>query len=152
MGNTVSVQVAPAAPRLLVFSYPGLVGYAEAYINSSQVFAVPVTPGISSSPAHAGDTVVFFAFGLGQTNPPAIDGASPTASQITGTSMIIGQSSLPTSGITVAPSYAGLTPGSVGVYQINVPLPTNVPRGMAVPVMLDMGNNVFSNRVVIAIQ
>jgi len=153
MGNTVSVQVAATAPRLLVFSYPGLQGYAEAYINSSTVFAVPVTAGISSGPAHAGDTVVFFAFGLGQTTPAATDGAAPTASPVPGMlHMIIGQSSLPTSGVTVAPSYAGLTPGSVGVYQINVPLPADVPRGNAVSAMLDMGNGVFSNRVVIAVQ
>ena len=152
-GNTVSVKIVPAAPRLLQFSYPGLEGYAEAYINSSTVFAVPVTTGISSSPAHAGDTVVFFAFGLGQTVPAAMDGAAPTASPIPGTpQMIIGQSSLPTSGVTVAPSYAGLTPGSVGVYQINVPLPSNVPRGNAVSATLDMGNGIFSNRVLIAIQ
>jgi len=106
-GNTVGVKVAPAVPRLLVFSYPGLEGYAEAYINSSQVFAVPTTAGISSQPAHGGDTVVFFAFGLGQTNPPAIDGAAPSASPIPGTAkMIIGQSSLPTSGVTVDASYA----------------------------------------------
>jgi uncharacterized protein (TIGR03437 family) len=152
-GNTVSVKVAPAAPRLLVFSYPGLQGYAEAYLNSSTVFAVPVTAGISSGPAHAGDTLVFFAFGLGQTVPAATDGAAPTASPIPGTPhMIIGQSSLPTSGVTISPSYAGLTPGSVGVYQINVPLPSNVPRGNAVSAMFDMGNGVFSNRVAIAIQ
>jgi uncharacterized protein (TIGR03437 family) len=153
MGNTVTVKVVPAAPRLLVFSYPGLEGYAEAYINSSTVFAVPVTSGISSNPAHAGDTVVFFAFGLGQTNPPATDGAAPAASPIPGTShMIIGQSSLPTSGVTVVPSYAGLTPGSIGVYQINVQLPSNVTKGDAVSAMLDMGGGVFSNRVLIAIQ
>jgi uncharacterized protein (TIGR03437 family) len=153
MGNTVSVQVAATAPRLLVFSYPGLQGYAEAYLNSSTVFAVPATPGISSGPAHAGDTVVFFAFGLGQTVPAAVDGAAPSATSVPGTPhMIIGQSSLPTSGVTVTPSYAGLTPGSVGVYQINVPLPTDVPRGNAVSAMLDMGGGIFSNRVVIAVQ
>jgi uncharacterized protein (TIGR03437 family) len=66
--------------------------------------------------------------------------------------MIIGQSSLPTSGVTVVPSYAGLTPGSIGVYQINVPLPANVPLGNAVSAMFDMGGGVFSNRVTIAIQ
>lgn len=150
--NTVSVKVAAQVPRLLVFSYPGLEGYAEAYINTSTVFAVPTTAGISSAPAHPGDTVVFYAFGLGQTNPPAVDGTPAAASQIAGVQMIVGQSSLPTSGVNVVPSYVGLTPGLVGVYQVNVPLPANVPLGSSVSAMLDMGNGVFSNRVAIAIQ
>ena len=66
--------------------------------------------------------------------------------------MIIGQSSLPGSGVNVVPLYAGLTPGFVGLYQINVTLPNNVPRGDAVSATFTMGTNIFSNRVVIAIQ
>lgn len=59
---------------------------------------------------------------------------------------------LPGTGITVTPAYAGLTPGSVGLYQINVAIPSNVERGNAIPVFLEIGNGVFSNEVDIAIQ
>jgi len=49
------------------------------------------------------------------------------------------------------PSYVGLTPSSVGLYQINVVVPDDAPRGDSVPVFFSIGN-VLSNRVNIAIQ
>jgi uncharacterized protein (TIGR03437 family) len=151
-GNTVSVNVLPQVPRLLRI---GIGDYPIAVIGglSTITFPMPATPGLASRPAQGGETIVFYALGLGQTNPPAQDGvAAPQATVPGSPKMILGQSSLPTSGVNVVPDYAGLTPGFVGLYQINVTLPSNVPRGNTVSAMLDMGNNVFSNRVVIAIQ
>ena len=46
--------------------------------------------------------------------------------------MTFGGSSLPV-------IYAGLTPGEVGVYQINVKVPSNVPLGLAVPLQITEG-------------
>ena len=152
LGNTVSVNVLPQVPRLLRI---GIGDYPIAVIGglSTITFPMPATPGLASRPAQGGETLVFYALGLGQTNPPAQDGvAAPQATVPGSPKMIIGQSSLPTSGVNVVPDYAGLTPGFVGLYQINVTLPTNVPRGNTVSAMFDMGNGIFSNRVVIAIQ
>jgi len=150
--NMASVNVQPMVPRLLRL---GIGDYPIAVINgpSTLTFPIPTTPGIASRPAVAGETLVFYALGLGQTTPPAQDGVAASQATAGGTPvMIIGQSSLPTSGVNVVPLYAGLTPGFVGLYQINVTLPTNVPRGNTVSAMFTMGTNIFSNRVVIAIQ
>jgi uncharacterized protein (TIGR03437 family) len=151
-GNTVTVKVVPQAPRLLHFSVPGLDDYAEAYLNNTTTFAIPVTQGIASSPAQVGDVVVFFGFGLGQTTPPQSDGIPAASGTIGGSpKMILGQSSLPESGATLVPEYIGVTPGIVGVYQINVRIPPAIPRGK-ISAMLDMGNGVFSNRLHIQVQ
>jgi uncharacterized protein (TIGR03437 family) len=150
--NTVGITVQPIVPRLLRL---GIGDYPIAVIAglSTITFPIPTTAGIASQPAHAGDTLVFYALGLGQTTPPAQDGVAAPQATAGGTPvMIIGQSSLPTSGVNVVPLYAGLTPGFVGLYQINVTLPSNVLRGDTVSAMLSMGTNIISNRVVIAIQ
>ena len=48
--------------------------------------------------------------------------------------------------------FVGLTPGFVGLYQINVTIPATVEKGPNVPVFLNMGNNIFSNTVELAIE
>jgi adhesin/invasin len=149
-GNSVSITVQSAVPRLLPL---GIGSYGIALLGASGTFAIPATPGIPSRPAQAGvDTVVFYALGLGQTSPPAQDGAPSPAGQIASAEFVIGQTIFAGTGVTVTPAYAGLTPGSVGLYQINVAIPANSIKGSAVPVYLDMGGGVLSNRVDIAIQ
>jgi uncharacterized protein (TIGR03437 family) len=151
-GNSVSVNIVPAAPRLLFF-YLGTQDYAIALFPDGVTYAIPSTPGILSRPAVAGvDTLVFYALGLGQTNPPVTEGQAAPAAQVAPSTMVFGQSLLPTTGVTVVPAYAGLTPGLVGLYQINVVVPALSPKGDAIPVYFDMGNGVMSNRVNIAVQ
>jgi uncharacterized protein (TIGR03437 family) len=147
--NPVSVGVAAAAPRLMRL---GVGDYALAVLSDAVTFPIPATAGLPSRPAQVNDVVVFYALGLGQTNPHSQDGVAASAAQVPGVKVILGQSSLPTSGDTIVPDYAGLTPGLVGLYQINVRIPTAVPKGDHVSATLDMGGGVFSNRVEIAIQ
>ncbi len=150
-GNSVSVNIVPAAPRLLRL---GIGDYPIAVLTDPVItFPLPPTPGISSRPAVAGvDVLVFYALGMGQTNPPAADGQAAPYAQVAPSTMMFGQSLLPDSGLTVTPQYAGLSPGSVGLYQVNVLVPALSPKGPAIPVYFDMGGGVISNRVTIAIQ
>jgi uncharacterized protein (TIGR03437 family) len=149
-GNSVSITVQSAVPRILPL---GIGGYGIALLSDNVTFAIPPTPGILSRPAQSGvDTIVFYALGFGQTSPPAQDGQASPAGQIPSAHVVIGQSIFAGTGVTVTPAYAGLTPGSAGLYQINVALPANSPKGSAIPVYLDMGGGVLSNRVDIAIQ
>ena len=53
-------------------------------------------------------------------------------------------------GVTVPPSFSGLT-SFVGLYQVNVQVPSNTPTGDAVEVVLTIGG-VTSNTVTIAVQ
>jgi uncharacterized protein (TIGR03437 family) len=47
--------------------------------------------------------------------------------------------------------YSGLAPGLVGLYQVNVQVPTGVTSGSAIPVVITVGGSV-SNSVTIAVQ
>ncbi len=149
-GNSVSITVQSAVPRLLPLN---IGDYGIAVLEDNVTLAIPATPGIPSHPAQAGvDTVVFYALGLGQTSPPGVDGQASPAGQIPTARVVIDETIFAGTGVTVMPAYAGLTPGSVGLYQINVAIPANCPKGPDIPVYLDMGGGVLSNRVSIAIQ
>ena len=89
-----------------------------------------------ANPIHRGDTLVLYATGLGQTNPSGLTGypapGDPLASALAVPTVSIGGVNLPV-------SYAGLAPGEVGVYQINVLVPGNVPVGLGLPLTINQG-------------
>ena len=149
-GNSVSLKIVAIAPRLLRL---GIADYGIAVLSDLVTFAIPTTPGIPSRPAQAGvDVVVFYALGLGQTSPPAVEGQASSATQVNPKPQVVfGESLLPGTGVTVIADYAGLTPGLVGLYQINVTVPATSHRGSEIPVFLNQ-SGVVSNRVNIAIQ
>jgi uncharacterized protein (TIGR03437 family) len=102
----------------------------------------------SANPAKAGDIVVIYCTGLGATNPAVRSGeaapASPLAKVVTPVSVTIG-------GQPAAVQYAGLTPGYVGLYQVNVQIPSGVPPGPSVPLVITQ-DGVPSNAVTLVIQ
>ncbi len=95
--------------------------------------AVNGEPVTLSNPVHPGDYLVFYVTGLGRTTPAVDNGAAapfdPLAIANVAPLITLGGVALPV-------SYAGLVPGQVGVYQINVFVPEQVPRGMQVPLVL----------------
>jgi uncharacterized protein (TIGR03437 family) len=151
-GNTISVQVANVEPKLLQFPFLET-DYAIATFTDFVTFPIPTTAGVASRPAKAGDTLVFYGLGFGQTVPAAIEGiAVPGQATVGPCSMTFGGGSFFGVGNTTAtPGYCGLTPGSVGLYQVNVTVPAGTPSGNAVPVFLTIGAAV-SNSVAIAVQ
>jgi uncharacterized protein (TIGR03437 family) len=101
----------------------------------------------ASNPAHPGDTVVIYATGQGAvTNAPASGAAAqnpPLSLTPTQPIVLIGN-------LTGAVQFSGLTPGLVGLWQINVTIPSNVTPGSAVPVQVVM-NGAISNGVTLTI-
>lgn len=110
------------------------------------------------SPAQGGETVVIYACGLGLTNPVVESGnATPAVLSVVleapnfGTQFDFRQNAgaaIPSwtantvNGETVrvrapAPQFAGLIPGQVGLYQINVTIPSPVPPVQPCPVFFD---------------
>jgi uncharacterized protein (TIGR03437 family) len=77
----------------------------------------------ADAPAHAGDIVVVYATGLGRTSPnPAVGEIPGYAANM----LAIASLKVTLDGTAVDPSlikYAGLTPGSAGLYQINIYIP-----------------------------
>jgi uncharacterized protein (TIGR03437 family) len=87
--------------------------------------------------------------GLGATTPPVATGAPSTQATVTTpVTVTIGTVLLTTAGQI---PYAGLTPGSVGLYQINFVVPPGVTPGSAVPVKITQ-NGVDSNIATIAVK
>jgi uncharacterized protein (TIGR03437 family) len=151
-GNTVYVRLADYAPRIFTMNSQNT-AQGAIVIASTGEFAAPtgaVLGGISR-PAHAGEFIVIYCTGLGAVtnqprtgdpafaNPPSLTTTTPTVS-------IGGVPAPATDGF-----FSGLTPGSVGLYQINVQIPSGVPAGNAVPVVVTIGG-ASSNVVSIAVE
>lgn len=102
--------------------------------------------GVPVRPAVPGDFISIFATGLGEvTNPPAT-GAAASATSL---SNLVGPISVSIGGVPATVTFAGLAPNFVGLFQINVQVPANVPFGSTVPVVLVIGRTT-SNQVTIA--
>jgi uncharacterized protein (TIGR03437 family) len=100
-----------------------------------------------------GDVLTVYAIGLGPTNPavgtnvPA-PGSEPLARLTVTPAVEFGNGIFGT--ISATPSYAGLSPGSVGLYQVNVAIPAGVLSGN-VNLTLSFPDST-SNTVQIAVQ
>jgi hypothetical protein len=107
------------------------------------------TPVSKDSPAQAGETIVVYAWGLGQTTPSVKTGEpTPTAAPIVFNPYHYiefdfhpnaSPSSTPTTFPYQFPVFAGLTPGQVGLYQMNIQLPDTFPP------IGSCGGNILSN-------
>ncbi len=111
--NKASVQVAARAPRLLV------VVNQDGSINTA------------AKPAKAGEVLTIYAIGFGATNPavrtgaPA-PGAEPLARVTPNASLAFGNG---IGKVVAEPFFAGLTPTYAGLYQLNVFVPADSPKG-----------------------
>ena len=94
-----------------------------------------ITP---TNPVHLGDSIVVWATGLGRTSP-AIDSGMPAPTDPLPSAVI--QPSLQLGGVALDVQYAGLVPGSVGLYQINATVPRSVPLGLSIPLVIAQGGS-----------
>lgn len=149
-GNPISAAVTSSYPRLLRLG----IGDYGIIVNQDGSFPIPVTPGIPSRPARAGDALVIYAIGFGPTTPAVASGAGapldPLARIEPPFVAYFGGGSLG-AGAMVEPLYLGLTPNFVGLYQINVIVPPDAPTGDHVRLTVQRGG-FGSNPVQLAIQ
>ena len=103
-----------------------------------------ITP---TNPVHYGDAITIWATGLGRTNPP-IDSGMAAPSDPLPAAVI--QPAVTLGGAALRVDYAGLVPGSVGLYQINATVPSGVPQGLDIPLVINQGGSTttLSMRVV----
>jgi uncharacterized protein (TIGR03437 family) len=95
----------------------------------------------TSNPIHRGDSIAIYLTGLGQTSP-ALDAGVPAPSDPLAVTLTIPRVDL--GGVALSVAYAGLTPGQIGVYQINATVPRNTPTGIAVPLRITQGSGTTS--------
>jgi uncharacterized protein (TIGR03437 family) len=150
-GNTISLKIAAAAPRVLMLG----IGAYGIITNQDNSFPIPTTAGIPSHPAKVGDILTIYAIGFGPTSPAVADGAgSPTSplAQVTNSPQVcFGTASPFNPGTCTLPQFAGLAPNFVGLYQINVTIPQGTPSGSNVPLYITT-NQGDSNVVQLAVQ
>jgi uncharacterized protein (TIGR03437 family) len=102
----------------------------------------------SSNPVKAGQAIVIYCTGLGEVNPPVTTGAATPMSPLSRTVVPI---TISIGGVPANVFFAGLTPGFVGLYQVNATVPAGVTPGSQVPVTLT-GAGQTSAPVTIAVQ
>lgn len=128
-GPDVTVQLNESSPGF--FEWPGNLAVAQ------HADWVPVSP---DSPAVPGEAIVLYAAGLGYTSPATQSGRMvQQPAQITSLAtlqILLDGNPVPSQNIL----YAGLTPQSVGLYQINLRLPDSLPPDPIIQIVL--GNNI----------
>ena len=110
-----TISVTPAAP--------GIAGSANGQIIAQHVDGTLVS---EASPAQPGTYVMFYLAGLGAVDTPVADGAASPSSPLAHPIIL---PTLALSGVSQPYQFVGLTPGSVGLYQINFLVPAGAANG-----------------------
>jgi uncharacterized protein (TIGR03437 family) len=149
-----AVAVTSAAGTSLPFSMPvastvpGLFTADSSGSGPLAAFNADGTVNTANNPAKAGDPVVLFGTGEGQTSPTGIDGLlmNTLAAPILTAAVTVGGQPAPV-------DYFGSAPGEVaGVFQLNCRIPLNAPSGAAVTVTLKIGTASTTKSTTIAIR
>lgn len=131
VSDNFNLNVAPTAPSVFRTSLQGLDGQVPTIINSRNGLIVT-----GSNPIKHNDSIVIYLTGLGKTNPSVDAGlsspADPLARPLVTPVVRLGGTELPI-------VFSGLTPGEVGVYQINALIPRWVPVGFTLPLEINQG-------------
>ena len=154
----VTVNGATSAPQtvLLASSSPGIftissggTGQGIIQIANTAIFAAPQgsISGAQARPAVREQFITIYCTGLGAvTNPPGTGrraAANPLSTTIETPQVTIG-------GIPATVDFSGLTPGLVGLYQVNAQIPAASATGDAISLVLTIGGR-QSNTVAIAV-
>ena len=142
-GSAISVPV----PISILAAEPAILSTSGSGSGQGHIYRITGANSIladAQSPASAGDALVIYCAGLGNVAPavPAGSGAplnGPLSYTTASTSVTIG-------GQQARVLFAGLTPGFVGLYQVNSVVPDGVAAGNQVPVTVSVaGQNSVSN-------
>jgi uncharacterized protein (TIGR03437 family) len=118
----------------MVAASPGL--YAVSGTGSGPVSAINQdgTANSEDNPADRGSVVVLYANGLGPVDPPIPAGQpAPLAGPL---SVAVFPVAASVGGIVAPVHFAGLAPGMVGTFQVNVGIPMDAPTGTSVPISI----------------
>jgi uncharacterized protein (TIGR03437 family) len=148
---TSSLQTVMQAAAPMVFQMDAT-GRGVVTIAGTNEMAMSTTDGVPSRPALHGEYLTIHASGLGEV----VDGvAAGTAAPLNRPIPTKAKISVVLGGIEIDPQFAGLAPGTVGVYQVNAEVPAGATAGTAIPLYLKAtlpdGTTVRSNTVTVTI-
>ncbi len=89
-----------------------------------------------ASPAQPGENVITYLAGLGDTTVPVTTGAASPQTPLAWAGV---PPSLTLNGVPVQVQFAGMTPGLVGLYQLNFQMPADQPDGPVTLVVTQSG-------------
>jgi uncharacterized protein (TIGR03437 family) len=142
------VTVTDAQPAIYTLNQQGTGQGSILIANSPGILAAPVGTTSNSGPAHHGEYLELFCTGLGSVSNAPPDGApAPAAEPLARTTI---SPTVTIGGQNVSVLYAGLAPGLIGVYQVNVGIEPAVPVGAAVPIIVTVGSQA-SNTATVAV-
>ena len=124
-----NVLIGVARPAVFTIDASGQ-GQGQIYWYDSKGDQILAGP---NSPATAGETLVIYCSGLGEVSPPLTFGTATPLGFLTNT---VGTVTVTIGGVQAQVAFAGLTPGSVGLYQINVAIPPGLPDNSAMPLQI----------------
>lgn len=127
------LTVVPVDPAIFILEIGEDGAALGAIVNQSGAVNRP------NATARRGETLVVYGTGFG-----AVVAKGNLATTVTPVVAVLGGVELPV-------AYAGLAPGFLGLYQINVPVPLGTPPGLGLPFSLRQGNS-ESNSVRLALQ
>ena len=145
-GQTFEESVFPYTPGIFVLDAAG--HGAVLIATPGVVIAAPAGSFPGARPVNRGEYIQIFATGFGAvSNQPGSGEAAPfdTLAETTA------QPSVDLGGVAATVTFSGLSPGSIGVYQMNALVPQDAPVGDAVPLKATIAG-VASNTVLIAVR
>lgn len=138
-GPPQTVRIAPYAPGIFTANAQGT-GQGAILDGSYRLVD-------SSNPAAPGSALQIYCTGLGAvTNQPPSGAAAPSGPLAETTA----KPTVTVGGLAAHVLFSGLTPGLVGLYQVNIEVPLGVTGGNAVPVVISIGG-VESNTATVAV-
>jgi trimeric autotransporter adhesin len=106
-------------------------------ITGAYIGAAGLIPGAIFTPAKPGEILTIYGVSFGPTDPAAVPGTPPTgaAKSIYTASVTLGTLTLDATAV----YYAGVSPGTAGLYQLNIQIPTTIADG-DYPLVLTLGS------------
>ena len=148
-GNAITSIAVPANPKLIRLQLRGAgINIPESRdffgiaVHQDGTFSLPREFGIPGSrPTRPGEVITVYGLGFGKTVPPVVAGqaapSSPLAEVPSSTKRVFFGSLALITGVPQDAQFVGLTPTLVGLYQINVVVPENSPKG-EVPIRVQL--------------
>ncbi|MGB6944770.1 MAG: hypothetical protein WBE37_20400, partial [Bryobacteraceae bacterium] len=124
----IAVDVAPAEPGVFGYAAQGEPPQQGAIVN-----AVTYAVADPAAPVTAGDVIAIFCTGLGAVDQTILDGAAAPSAPLANT-LATPVVTIGTQPATV--TFSGLSPGFVGLYQIDAYVPGGIATGSQVPVVV----------------
>jgi uncharacterized protein (TIGR03437 family) len=130
--DTLRISVLPAAPSVFRSGSAGPLTGLPTILRASNNELVTL-----SNPVHPGDRLTIYLTGMGKTSPEVATGEAAPSEPL---SSVVLPATITIGGVPVAVEFAGLTPGSVGVYEINATVPLKgIPADFDIPLTISQG-------------